>query len=174
MPKVFISGSRSITQLGVEVEDLINYLIRNNYEFVIGDAYGVDALVQSHLLSMGVTKVTIYCSGEEFRNNFGKWPVQHVKTNHPKGSREFYTAKDICMAEVADIGLMIWDAKSIGTLNNIIELTALGKMSIVYINKHRLFKFISRIEDIKPIIKYMPETFMKCLTEKNNGNKKHN
>lgn len=70
------------------------------------------------------------------------------------------------MAEVADIGLMIWDAKSTGTLNNIIELTALGKMSIVYINKHRLFKFISRIEDIKPIIKYMPETFMKCLTEK--------
>lgn len=45
MPKVFISGSRSITQLDVEVEDLINYLIRNNYEFVIGDAYGVDALV---------------------------------------------------------------------------------------------------------------------------------
>lgn len=57
----------------------------------------------------------------------GHWPVQRVETSHSPGSRAFFTAKDIRMAELADIGLMVWDTKSTGTLSNVIELLARRK-----------------------------------------------
>lgn len=45
-----------------------------------------------------------------------------VNTSHAAGTRAFFTAKDLKMAEEADYGLMVWDTKSTGTLSNVIEL----------------------------------------------------
>ncbi|MQW28393.1 hypothetical protein [Sinorhizobium meliloti] len=39
------------------------------------------------------------------------------------------------MAENAEIGFMLWDSKSTGTLSNIIELTRRGKKTVVFVNK---------------------------------------
>jgi hypothetical protein len=61
------------------------------------------------------------------------------------------------MAEVADFGLMIWDTKSTGTLSNVIELLARRKKSAVFINKAKLFKNISTVEQLEELLSYMSE-----------------
>jgi len=52
------------------------------------------------------------------------------------------------MAAAADVGLMVWDAKSTGTLSNIIELLAQKKKSVVFVNKEKTFRTISGVEQL--------------------------
>ncbi|WP_235760662.1 hypothetical protein [Planktothrix agardhii] len=47
-----ISGSRSIETLNTEALTRINKIIELNYEILIGDAPGVDTLVQTYLDSL--------------------------------------------------------------------------------------------------------------------------
>ena len=96
----------------------------------------------------------------------GDWPVQRVETSHSEGSRAFFTAKDIRMADVADIGLMIWDTKSTGTLSNVIELLARKKKSVVFVNKAKVFKNVSTVEQLEELLLYMSEHAKQKADEK--------
>ncbi len=124
MHKVFISGSMKIKNLDQNVLERIDNIIESKYFVLVGDADGVDSSVQKYLDSKKVASVIIYCSGDEPRNNIGNWLIDKTVTTKEPGTREFYTAKDIKMAEDCDFGLMIWDTKSTGTLNNAIELSS--------------------------------------------------
>lgn len=155
MTTVFIAGSMNIRHLDSEVQERIRNIVASEFEVVVGDADGADASIQQILLSLGTSKTTIYCSGNIPRNNAGKWPIRTVATKHMEGSRAFYTAKDIVMAEVADFGLMIWDTKSTGTLSNVIELLTRKKKSVVFINKEKRFKTISSVEQLEELIGHM-------------------
>lgn len=64
-----------------------------------------------------------------------------VNTSHAAGTRAFFTAKDLKMAEEADYGLMVWDTKSTGTLSNVIELLKRKKCSVVFVNKSKGFYY---------------------------------
>lgn len=164
--RVFIAGSMKIRYLDPLVKRHIDRLLANDYEIVMGDADGADTLVQSYLFNRGAKKTTVYCSGLKPRNNVGNWPVQRVDTKHAEGSRAFFTAKDIRMAEMADMGLMIWDAESTGTLGNIIELLMRKKQSTVFVNKARLFKDVANVKQLEEILSFMSEA------AKEKGNKK--
>ena len=52
------------------------------------------------------------------RNNVGDWPTREIDA--PRGARgfDYYSLKDRAMAEAAEYGLMLWDGKSKGTVNN--------------------------------------------------------
>jgi hypothetical protein len=163
--KIFISGSLSINELKDDIINYINILLSNDYGVIIGDAKGVDRLVQKYL-SKFETRTTIFCSGQQPRNNIGDWPVQLITTTYAKGSRAFFTAKDIRMAEVADIGLMIWDTKSTGTLSNVIELLSRKKKSVVFVNKVKIFKNITTLEQLKELLTYMSESDKQKADEK--------
>ncbi|GGX87751.1 hypothetical protein [Vogesella alkaliphila] len=164
--RVFIAGSMNIKHLDPKVKERIDNIVAQDFEIVVGDAGGADTLVQWHLFNHGTTRTTVFCSGEQPRNNVGHWPVQYVETNHSKGSRAFFTAKDIRMAEVADIGLMIWDTRSTGTLSNVIELLARKKKSVVFVNKAKVFKNIGTIEQLEELLSYMSEYAKKKADEK--------
>ena len=138
--KVFIAGSMNIKHLDPKVKERIDNIVASEFEVVVGDADGADTSVQWHLFNLGKSKATVFCSGPSARNNVGEWPVQSVETKHAEGSRAFFTAKDLRMAEVADFGLMIWDTKSTGTLSNVIELLVRKKKSVVFVNKAKAFK----------------------------------
>jgi hypothetical protein len=155
--KVFIAGSMNIKHLDSKVKERIDNIIAHNFEVVVGDADGVDTSIQSYLFDHGTTRITVFCSGTRPRNNVGNWPFQQVQTHHAEGSRAFFTAKDIRMAELADIGLMIWDTKSTGTLSNVIELLVRKKKSVVYVNKAKAFKNISTVEQLEELLSYMSE-----------------
>lgn len=164
--KVFIAGSMNITRLDSKIKARIDNIVSKNFEIVVGDADGADKSVQLLLLNYGITKTIVFCSGEKPRNNLGGWPVQHVETNYKEGSRLFFTAKDIRMAELADIGLMIWDTKSTGTLSNIIELLARKKRSVVFVNKEKVFKNINTVKEFEELLSYMSEYDKKKANEK--------
>lgn len=163
---VFISGSKNIKHLDPVVKERINNIVFHDFEVVVGDADGADASIQSHLFSHGATRTTIFCSGVKPRNNVGDWPVQCVETSYAEGSRAYFTAKDIRMAEIANIGLMIWDAKSTGTLSNVIELLSRKKKSVVFVNKVKAFKNVSNVEQLEDLLSYMSEHAKKKADEK--------
>jgi hypothetical protein len=122
MTKVFIAGSMSIKRLHPNFLERISNIVSSHFEIVVGDANGADTSIQKALLEKNASAVTVYCSGLKPRNNIGDWPVQNVMPDAEPGTRAFFTAKDREMAKVANYGLMLWDAKSTGTLSNIIEL----------------------------------------------------
>ncbi|MDK9723297.1 MAG: hypothetical protein OEL88_00300 [Sterolibacteriaceae bacterium MAG5] len=164
--RVFIAGSMNIKHLDPKVKERIDNIVAQGFEVVVGDADGADTSIQWHLLSQGATRATVFCSGERPRNNVGDWPVQCVQTSHAEGSRAFFTAKDIRMAEMADIGLMIWDTKSTGTLNNVIELLVRKKKSVVFVNKAKVFKNITTVEQLEELLSYMSEHAKQKANEK--------
>jgi hypothetical protein len=133
---------------------------------VVGDSDGVDTSIQKYLANHGAPKAIVFCSGERPRNNVGHWPIQCVETNHSQGSRAYFTAKDIRMAEVADIGLMIWDTKSTGTLSNVIELLRRKKKTVVFVNKAKVFKNISNVEQLEELLSFMSEPAKQKADEK--------
>jgi len=124
--KVCISGSRSISKLHPEAIARINRIIELNATILIGDATGVDALVQSYLYSVGYDNVQIWHIGDRPRNNINNWPTAEVNSNR-------YMDRDKAMCKCADFGLAIWDGQSPGTKRNIQQLA--NRMRIIEINE---------------------------------------
>ena len=157
MTSVFISGSRSIKNLSPQFVDRLSNIISSNLNVIVGDAKGVDSSIQQYFHDNNYTNITVYFVGDGPRNNIGYWSTNFVKSNAAIGSRAFYTAKDIEMADDADYGLMVWDTKSAGTLSNVIELLRNKKKSLVYVNKARIFKTIKTIEDLEKLVEFMSD-----------------
>jgi len=133
---VFISGSISIRKLPLLALEKINSIIAKNYRILIGDAKGVDLLVQEYLLMKKYENIIVYFTGENIRNNAGNWESNKITAdNDNKKGRERYVIKDKAMANDADFGLMIWDGKSRGTLGNIIEMKEQKKHFYVIFNE---------------------------------------
>lgn len=163
---VFIAGSMNIKNLDRKVKERIDKIVASDFSVVVGDADGADTSIQFHLATSGETNTTVFCSGTTPRNNVGNWPVEVVTTLHAQGSRAFFTAKDLRMAEVADFGLMIWDAKSTGTLSNVIELLARKKKSVVFVNKEKTFRNVGNVEQLEELVSCMSEHAKRKADEK--------
>ncbi len=166
MTTVFIAGSMNIKHLHRKVKERIDNIVASKLSVVVGDADGADKSIQSYLLEHGAANTIVYCSGPKPRNNVGDWPVRRVDSNHSPGSRAFFTAKDVEMAKAADYGLMIWDAKSTGTLRNIIELLSRKKKSLVFVNKEKEFKTVSDVSHLEALVTCMTEHALRKANEK--------
>ena len=127
--KLFISGSKSITELPITFKLLLDDYMVESTEFLVGDCYGVDAAVQKYLELKGYKNVTIYCSGETPRNNFTTGAKVRSCADAAKGltGSAFHYVKDIQMANDCDQAIMIWDGKSKGTGENIRRIKEMGK-----------------------------------------------
>ncbi len=157
MTIVFIAGSLSIKRLDPLFLDRIRAVVESGFAVVVGDAEGADTSIQKALLEFGAENVTIYCSGTSPRNNIGGWPVESVHSTKAPGSRAFFVAKDIKMAAIANYGLMIWDAKSTGTLSNVIELLNYERGCRVFVNKNRKFITVADASGLKQLADFMSE-----------------
>ena len=127
--KLFISGSKSITELPITFKLLLDDYMVESTEFLVGDCYGVDAAVQMYLDSKGYSNVTVYCSGETPRNWFVRSAKIRSCAENAVGltGSEFHYVKDIQMANDCDQAIMIWDGKSKGTGENIRRIKELKK-----------------------------------------------
>lgn len=155
MNKIFISGSMRIKRIDNKVEERIDNIINSNFPILIGDADGADTSVQELVNSKEYKNVIVYCSGDRVRNNIGRWEVRKIRTAYKKNSRLFFTAKDIEMAKACDYGLMVWDLKSTGTLNNVYELVSRGKKSLVFVNKTKEFVRVAGPDDFEKLTSFM-------------------
>jgi adenine-specific DNA-methyltransferase len=111
---IFISGSRSIKALPSEARDNLDRYIRDGNPILVGDAPGVDALVQRYLFDRSYQDVKVCHIGNAPRNNLGFGTIQ------VHGTKQI--DKDAFMAGQADRGLAIWDGRSPGTKTNIARL----------------------------------------------------
>lgn len=166
MKTVFVAGSITIKKLAPQIVERLKKIVDKNFNVVVGDATGVDSSVQQELLQLGCRAATVFSSSVRARNNLGSWPVNVVHTDHTPGTRAFFTAKDIKMAEAADYGLMVWDTKSPGTLSNVIELLSRKKYSVVFINKSKEFIVIKEPKDVDKLISCMSASALEKVEEK--------
>jgi hypothetical protein len=125
--QIFISGSISIQALNPQAINRLDSIIADGQTVLIGDAFGVDKLVQQYLFEHNYLPVIVYYSGDELRNNIGNWQTKQITNDNNLTGRRMYQLKDMAMAQDADCGLMIWDGKSQGTKFNIDNMTKLGK-----------------------------------------------
>ncbi len=150
--KIFVSGPRAVKSLDKCVEERLDNIIKNKFTLLVGDAIGADKLTQQYMYSNQYDNVIVYASRGKARNNIGDWEVKEIKVKRNIKGFDFYAVKDIKMAEDADYGLMIWNGKSKGTLNNIINLTRLNKKVSVYLIPYKRFIVVRTIEETKKIM----------------------
>jgi hypothetical protein len=65
---------------------------------------------------------------------------------------DYYSLKDRAMAEAADYGLMLWDGKSKGTVNNVVNLSRDHTPVVVYVAPTRQFRTIKSFDDLKDLL----------------------
>jgi hypothetical protein len=134
--KMFISGSISIRALDLPVIHLLDSIIAGGQTILIGDASGVDKLVQQYLFEHNYPDVIVYYSSDKIRNKIGNWETKKISNNGNLTGRKMYQLKDEAMAQDADCGLMIWDGKSHGTKFNIENMARLGKAITLFKQSH--------------------------------------
>lgn len=139
--RVFISGSIAIKQLPQKVKDSIEKIIEQNFEILVGDANGVDTLVQEYCLAQNYFHVTVYSistlprykASENFR-------IKYIEvSNNIKKERERQQQKDKAMTMDSEFTFAIWDGKSTGTYDNILRGLENNKKIKVYLSKKDLF-----------------------------------
>jgi hypothetical protein len=152
MKKVFIGGSRRISRLDTEVTRRIDQMIERELDILIGDANGADKAVQAYLSERQYPNVVVFCTGGQCRNNVGGWPVTSVPAPHRIRDFRFFTAKDAAMALEADVGLMLWDGQSAGTIVNVARMVVANKPVVVYISLKKDFSTIRSHSDLEALL----------------------
>ena len=139
------------------IRERLDDFVRRGCTFFVGDANGADKAVQKHLADRGYKNVVVYCANE-CRNNIGGWETRQVSV--PTGTTGFayYAAKDLAMAEDAKCGVMLWDGKSKGTLNNVQNLIGRGKKTLVYFVPTRKFYKLSSFSDLRELLAHCSRT----------------
>ncbi len=151
MTAVFVGGSRAVSRLSGVIREQIDDLIGTNCAFVIGDANGADKAVQQHLADRKYPHVTVFCT-EECRNNVGNWTVRVTAPPHRNRDFAYYAAKDRVMAQEARCGVMLWDGKSRGTLENILNLLDGRKRVRVYLAASKQFYTVSSEDELRELM----------------------
>jgi hypothetical protein len=149
---VFVAGSRKISRLPVAVKSRIDTVIEKGFRILVGDANGADKAVQRYLAEKGYRDVVVHCMENHCRNNVGDWPTRQVPAPRDARGFAYYSLKDRAMAEVAEYGLMLWDGKSKGTINNIVSLARRNKATVVYIAPSKSFQIVRAFEDLKLVL----------------------
>lgn len=170
MYSVFIGGSRAISRLNIDIIKRIDNVIANNYRVLVGDANGADKAIQGYLLKNKYSDVIVYCSSEKPRNNLGDWPIYSLKSEITKrmSGRSFHMVKDEKMASDCDYGFMLWDCKSPGSLNNILNLVERNKKCLVYLSISKSFIVFDNLMQIKDYIMSLENSLVKEFNDKIN------
>jgi len=152
MTKVFIAGSRQIVRLASEVRSRIDTMSEKGFQILVGDANGADKAVQQYFADKSYRNVLVHCMENHCRNNVGAWPTFQVAA--PKGARgfDYYSLKDRAMADAAEYGFMLWDGKSKGTINNVLNLSRDNKLVVVYVAPAKNFQTVRSAEDLKALL----------------------
>ncbi|TWO13783.1 hypothetical protein [Campylobacter lanienae] len=134
--KIFISGSISIKQLPNKAKETLDEIIRKEFEILVGDARGVDSLVQDYCNKKKYYNVTIhhiddnprYLANSKFKKEKSNYLESEDKTKVAKLMR-----KDIKMTKKCDYSFVIWDGKSNGSYENIMRTLGEKKFVKVYL-----------------------------------------
>lgn len=130
---VFLGGSIQLNTLPTLVKQQIIDEVSRGSSFVVGDAAGIDLAFQHFLNTQSVRLLTVFHS-DALRNNIGSWPTEFVHSQLKSSGKDKFTVKDRKMANLADVGIMVWDGKSAGTLANVIDLLEQQKLCHLFVS----------------------------------------
>ena len=149
---VFVAGSRRISRLPMEVQRRIDAMIASGFQILVGDAAGADKAVQRYLADKTYRNVIVHCMENRCRHNIGQWPSRRVPA--PRGVRgfDYYSIKDRVMADAAEYGLMLWDGKSKGTINNVVNLSRRHRPVVVYVAPMKSFETVRSLDDLRGVL----------------------
>lgn len=155
MSRVFVSGSLSQNSLPVPVVEALHAIEQGGLQVLVGDALGVDLLVQRLLASDDYDNVTVYhitAAPRHFVRQSWKTvrvPVDTEDEAMTRGghfTRAAQMVKDVAMARAADYGLVVWQDVRVnrfgnveiskGSLNNIYNLLSEGKPLKLFLATH--------------------------------------
>ena len=168
MKKVFLGGSRHVRALNEVIRKRLDDVINKELFVFIGDANGADKAMQTYLADRQYKNVLVFCAGRDCRNNIGSWETRKIISDRKEKDFKFYTAKDTVMSEEADYGLMLWDGKSKGTLNNILNLLEQEKQVAVYFSPKKNFHDIRSRNDLKTLLMQCPPALLLGFEKKIN------
>lgn len=150
--KVFIAGPRAINELDENICIKLNSICEKNYDVLVGDADGIDSSIQKFLNKKDYKNVTVFASKGIARNNYGNWKIENVVVDDNVTGFDFYATKDLSMAKNANIGFMIWNGKSKGTFNNMINLLNLEKEVILYYVPTKKFYRLKKMRHLEDFL----------------------
>jgi hypothetical protein len=152
VPPIFVAGSRHILRRPADVKDRLDTMIEKRFQILVGDANGADKAIQRYLADKSYSNVFVRCMKDHCRNNVGNWPTREIDA--PRGTRgfDYYSLKDRAMAEAAEYGLMVWDGKSKGTVNNVVNLSRDHKPVVVYVAPTRQFRTVKTFDDLSDLL----------------------
>lgn len=181
MKRVFVSGSISIKQLPSEIMDSLNKIEQQNFEILVGDAKGIDLLIQKKLKEDQYDNVLLCSIYEEPRhllsNTFQTCQVEC--DSNIKSERQRQTFKDSYMTRNSDYSLVVWDGKSKGSFANIIRSLEQEQAIKIYLDTEKRFLEQHEIieDNIKKIYKsnngYTSTEILKLLSNANIASSVH-
>jgi len=144
---VFISGSISIKKLPPEVINSIKKIIENKIHILVGDADGIDTLIQDFCLSENYTNLTVYSISAIPRYKASDdFNFKHIFPDESiKRERERQQEKDKAMTLESEFTFVIWDGKSKGSYANLIRALENNKKIKAYNNISKTFLEQSKI-----------------------------
>ena len=92
------------------------------------------------------------CSVRTFVEYAGGWKTIVVQADAGEKGFDFYALKDREMAREADYGFMLWDGRSKGTLNNVLNLLSANKRVLVFFAPEESFHTIRKAEDLSALL----------------------
>jgi hypothetical protein len=149
---VFLSGSRKISRLNDAIRSRLKKMIDQGFRIVVGDANGADKALQGYLAAALYDSVVVFCAGDVCRNNLGAWDTKNIDVDPKLKGRDFYAQKDKAMVPEADYGFVLWDGKSSGSINNVIELMKNGKPVVVYFGPDKSFYKLKDASDVRGLL----------------------
>jgi len=149
--KVFIGGSRNIKELDENVVRALFDELNANAKILVGDADGVDTEIQKFCKKHNYNEIVIYASNGKARNNVGNFKVHTVPVGKNTYSKKFFVEKDIAMTNEADYGIVIWDSKSKGSLEQLYRMVRQNKPCHVYLVEEKRWVEIESENTIKGI-----------------------
>ena len=131
---VFISGSISIKILPSQVISSIETMIDKNMTILVGDAPGIDSLVQDVCNTKNYLNVIVYTitSTPRYKANSQFQEKNIFVGQEIKSQRERQTYKDKAMSEESTFSLVVWDGLSKGSYANIIRALKSNKLVKIY------------------------------------------
>jgi len=152
MSTVFLGGSIRLARLNEAIKERIDKIVTDGLTVLVGDADGADKSIQKHLADRHYENVVVFCTGSSCRNNIGRWETTHVESHREQRDFRYYSVKDKRMSEEATHGFMLWDGKSKGTLNNIVNLLEQGKSVLVYFSPSNSFHGLADFRDLDSLL----------------------
>lgn len=174
MKKIFISGSISIKELPIQVVDLINNYIKAQSQFLIGDAYGTDQLVQKVLVLNKYNNATIFGLYERPRIMLSNaFDYKQVSSDSKAPERERQQVKDTEMTNLSDISIVIWNGKSNGSFNNILRALSMKKEVIIFLDGVKLSPELVNVDYVTSIFnqrhEYSLSEYLQVLKKEHNN-----